>query len=55
MQGFKPVSPALAAGFFTTEPRGKSQQTLYIHLFHDFKYSEFMTISIEFRMPGNLI
>ena len=29
--GIEPASPALAAGFFTTEPPGKSYVTAYVH------------------------
>ena len=32
-QGIKPTSPALAGGFFTTEPQEKPWYTLNIHTF----------------------
>ena len=35
--GIKPVSPALADGFFTTEPPGKPHLYIYIYIFFFFK------------------
>ena len=42
--GIKPMSPALAGGFFTTEPPGKSQ--CLISLIH-FGYSLFLQLQIH--------
>ena len=35
--GIKPVSPALAGGFFTTEPQGKPHLCIYIYIYIFFK------------------
>ena len=33
-RGIEPVSPALAGGFLTTTPPGKSRLVIYLSIFH---------------------